>query len=162
MSGRNKRGQSSEPQRFRQVYDRALDGGGTGLIALRGQAVPATWLIVGGLIDIHVGLTSGAATPPGSATVSMGIATVANWGVAGQGDTNNLVVAEALTNNWDSAIPRSFSTGNDANLRDKSVRQIGATAALATITVGVEALTDGRFSVHFFAIPPDGYAGGAI
>lgn len=164
MSGRNKRAHASGPlgeaRRFRQVYDFATDGGLVSTIPLRGLAVPATWLVIDGFIDIHVAFASGAATPPGSATVSVGIASVGFWN--GLASTNNLVGAEALTNNWDSAIPRSLSAGNDVHGHDKTHVQLGATNALATITVAVEALTAGRFTLYLDAIPPDGYAGGAI
>jgi hypothetical protein len=166
MTGRNSRSHAGSPgagfRIFRQVYDFATDGGTTAgsPISLRGQGVPSEWLICGGIVDIHTAFASGAATPPGAATVSVGINADTHW-ISGAGaatDANNLIPAEALTGNWDSAIPRSFSTGNDTHGRDGLAVQVAATApgfSLATITVGVENLTAGAFSLYLFAFAAD-------
>ena len=158
MSGRNSRAHAAfSTKRFRQVFDVATDGG-TGALSCRGQAVPATWLITGGFIDIHE-VFAGAGT-----TYLLGIAAVGNWN--GLGNTNNLCcgavgAAEALANFWDSAIPRGFSAAETVHGRDKTVLQVGASDALALLTIANTATT-GQFTVYFDAIPPDGYAGGAI
>ena len=159
MAGRNSRAHAAtNARRYRQVFDVATDGGAAGAIPLRGQALPAGWLIVDGFIDIHVAFDN-------ITSALLGIAAIGNWN--GLDGTNNLCCAaggagEALANFWNAAIPRSFSAATAVHGRDKTVLQIGASSALATLTLAGTTATTGRFSAFFDVVPPDGYAGGAV
>ena len=151
---RNSRAHAGTPtQIFKQVWDFETDGGTTaaGAIPLRGQPVPAGWIIYQGYVDIHTALSGG------SSVVSLGIATVANWNSVANGV--NLTPAEGVAQ-WAVTAPRALSTGNVTDSRDATVVQVGATAALATLTVTGGDLTGGRLTVYLHAHPAD--ADGAL
>jgi hypothetical protein len=156
MSGRNSRAHANSPgggyRIFRSVWDLATDGGTTaaGAISFRGESVPAGWLIFGGFIDIHTALTAAGATQ-----AAMGIAADTHWGAATDGD--NLIPAVTLVNDFDAAIPRSFSAGNDTHGRDGLAIQVTAAGAvLPTITFTVANLDlTGNISCYLFAFAAD-------
>jgi hypothetical protein len=121
------------------------------MISLRGQPVPAGWLICGGLIDIHTAFDGAAA-----AEAAIGINADTHWGAATDGD--NLIPSASLAGDFNAAIPRSFSAGNDTHGRDGLAIQVSSTGAeslLSTITFTGDA-TAGALTCYLFAFAADG------
>lgn len=107
----------------RALYDFDTDGGGTGDITLRGDAIPSGALVVEAFIETTTGFTSG-----GSATVAVKAESAA--------DINS---ADAISGDpWNSTgvFRADALTGADGGVKTSAERDVVMTVATAALTAG--------------------------
>lgn len=120
----------------RAVYDFATDGGGTGTITLRsspsdmsGNSVPSGAVVLGGYIDVAIGVAS--------ATGTVGLALESAGDILAAG-----TAAGTLTAGRKSIIP-AFTGAT--TVKTTAVRSL-------TMTIATAALTAGQFTVTLFYV----------
>ena len=119
-------GASGRPKAAVALYDFAVDGGAVGDIALRGDQIPASAVIVDTLIVVDTAVTGG-----GSATLALKAESAAD-----------LQAAAAVT-----GAPWSTTTPKRASLTATSAPVRTTAARTPTATVATAALTAGKFTV---------------
>lgn len=107
-------------------YDFALDGGAVGTIALRGDRLPNDAVVTSGMIHVNTAVTSG-----GAPTTTLGVETAVDV------LASTLKAALALNALLDTVPAGTAATAIRTTTAGKGI----------TMTIGVAALTAGKFTV---------------